>query len=241
MEDWQSVLTEEEKKAALAVQTHPKFLPDEEIQKQVAALSQHKKIQAAQASMAALTSGMTPDEKAKYKRKRDRKTGRQRQKALRKNLAPIFKASLAGTGGSAQKRLLELCPSVVGKGQKTGSKTAKKKKAAKKAARKKKKAASAAKTQHKFMKQQAARAKQAKWQRMNPEAASLLGNPDGPLKGKRVRLIDPGLTEFLRNSPAQVLSHFTVTDTVTIRNHGGSVSTYPSSSVYLLTGREKAP
>ena len=130
----------------------------------------------------------------------------------------------------------------VGKGKKTGCKTdKKKKKAAKKAARKKKKAASAARKLHKFMKQQAARAKQAKWQRLNPEAASLLGNPDGPLKGKRVRLIDPGLTEFLRNSPAQVLSHFTVTDTVTIRNHGGSVSTYPSSSVYLLTGRETAP
>jgi hypothetical protein len=33
--DWQSALTEEEKKAAQVVQTHPCFLPDEELTKQV--------------------------------------------------------------------------------------------------------------------------------------------------------------------------------------------------------------
>ena len=144
---------------------------------------------------------MTPDEKEKYQRSRDRKTGRQRQKALRKNLAPVFKASLAATGGSAQKRLLELCPSVVGKGQKTGNKTAnKKKKAAKKAAMKK--TASAAKKQHKFMKQQAARAKQAKWQRLNPEAASLLGNPDGPHEGEESQTHRPRTDIFPQEQPS---------------------------------------
>ena len=76
---------------------------------------------------------------------------------------------------------------------------------------------------------------------MNPEAASLLGNLDGPLKGKRVRLIGPGLPDFSRSSPTTVTSHFTVTDTVTIRNHGGSVSTCSATHLYLITGREKPP
>ena len=93
----------------------------------------------------------------------------------------------------------------------------------------------------KLMKKTAALAKQAKWQRLNPEAVSLLGNPDGPMKGKQVRLIGPGLSEFQRNSPATVLSHFTVTDTVTVKNHGGSVNTYPASHLYILTGTEKLP
>ena len=83
--------------------------------------------------------------------------------------------------------------------------------------------------------------KMLKWQRLNPEAASMLGNPDGPMQGKQVRLIGPGLSEFQRNSPATVLSHFTVTDTVTVKNHGGSVSTYPASHLYILTGTEKLP
>ena len=103
------------------------------------------------------------------------------------------------------------------------------------------KKASTGKQARKLMKKAAALAKQAKWQRLNPEAASLLGNPDGPMKGKTVRLIAPGLSEFHRNSAAQVLSHFTVTDTVTTRNHGGTVSTYPAAHLYILTGREKHP
>jgi hypothetical protein len=131
---------------------------------------------------------------------------------------------------------------VKGKGQQSRRQDSQEQeKAARKAAKNKKKTASAAKKQHKMFKKLADRAKQAKWQRLNPEAASLLGNPDGPMKGKTVRLIAPGLSEFHRNSAAQVLSHFTVTDTVTIRNHGGTVSTYPAAHLYILTGREKHP
>jgi hypothetical protein len=43
LEDMQSVLTDQEKQEAIAAQTHPKYVPDQEIQKQVEALSQHKK------------------------------------------------------------------------------------------------------------------------------------------------------------------------------------------------------
>jgi len=239
LEDMQSVLTEQEKQDARVVQTHPKYLPDSDLMKQVQALSQHQKILAAQAKMAARTAGMTPDQKAKHQRASDRGTNRKRQKALRRNLAPQFRASLAGS--SFQNRLASLTPTVVGKGQKkAGGKTAKnKKKAARKANKKKK--ASAAKKHHKLFKKLAARAKQAKWQRLNPEAASLLGNPDGPMKGKDVRLIAPGLSEFHRNSPARAISHFTCSNTVAVQNHGGTVSTYPASHLYILTGSEKLP
>ena len=239
LEDMEYVLTEQEKKEAIAVQAHPKFQPDSTIMEQVVALTQHQKIVAAQAKMAAQTAGMTPDQKAKHQRASDRGTNRKRQKALRRNLAPQFRASLAGS--SFQNRLASLTPTVVGKGQKkAGGKTAKnKKKAARKANKKKK--ASAAKKQHKMFKKLAARAKQAKWQRLNPEAASLLGNPDGPMKGKDVRLIAPGLSEFHRNSPARVISHFTGSNTVAVQNHGGTVSTCPASHLYILTGSEKLP
>ena len=147
------------------------------------------------------------------------------------------------TGSSFQNRLQQLTPTVEGKGQtKAGGKTAKnRKKAAKKAARKIKKTASTGKKAMKLMKKTAALAKQAKWQRLNPEAASLLGNPDGPMKGKTVRLIAPGLSEFHRNSPARVISHFTGSNTVTVQNHGGTVSTYPASHLYILTGSEELP
>ena len=76
---------------------------------------------------------------------------------------------------------------------------------------------------------------------MNPEAVSQLGKDDGPLKGKSVRRIGPGLPDHSRNSPATVLNHYPVTDTVTIRNHGGSVSTCSATELYLMTGREKPP
>ena len=190
--------------------------------------------------MAAQTVGMTAQEKAAFQRSRDKKTGRQRQKAVRKNLGPIFIASL--TGQSAQNRLQQLCPAVVGKGQKAGGKTAQNRKnVARKTAKNKKKKASATKKQHKMLKKLKKQHRMLKWQRLNPEAASMLGNPDGPMQGKQVRLIGPGLSEFQRNSPATVLSHFTVTDTVTVKNHGGSVNTYPASHLYILTGTEKLP
>ena len=61
------------------------------------------------------------------------------------------------------------------------------------------------------------------------------------MKGKTVRLIAPGLTDFHRNSPAQCISHFTGSNTVAVRNHGGTVSTYPASHLYILTGSEVLP
>ena len=123
LEDMQSVLTEQEKQDARVVQTHPKYLPDSTIMEQVVALTQHQKIVAAQAKMAAKTAGMTPDQKAKHQRSSEKATGRKRQKALRRNLGPQFRASLAGS--SFQNRLQQLTPTVVGKGQqKAGGKTA---------------------------------------------------------------------------------------------------------------------
>ena len=116
LEDMQSVLTEQEKKDARVVQTHPKYLPDSDLLLQMTALSQHQKIAAAQNKLAKQTAGMTPDQKAQYQRGRDRGAGRKRQKALRRNMAPQFRASLAGC--SFQKRLQQLIPTVVGKSQK---------------------------------------------------------------------------------------------------------------------------
>ena len=189
LEDWQpDHLNQEEKALAQAVQTHPALRPDDALAAQVAGLTMHQK------AKLALKQGQSI-----------KGPTRSRARLLRKNLAKTFQAALSEAGGSVSKRLSQIHPSVTGK---TGNSAKNQRRQAKKDKKKKSlKVLTAAKKAGKSLKKLAKRSKQLAWQKLSGEAASSLGNDSGPLKGKFVRLVAPGLLCVLRNSTAIVLSH----------------------------------
>ena len=228
LEDWEpDHLTEEEKALATKAQTHPSQRTQDDLQAQIAGLTQYQKALEAKSSA----------EKETAMRSKDKAGKKHRAKVLRKSLAAQFEAELASAGGSVQKRLAELHPTVVGKKGKAARKNTKKGLKKKEAGLKK--AQSAGRKARKWLKKKGKRS--AQWESLTEEAASQLGQDNGPLKGKSVRLVGTGLTDLLRNSPAKVTKHYKTQSLVTVTLISGSAISYPVKAVYELTGKEKLP
>ena len=77
------------------------------------------------------------------------------------------------------------------------------------------------------------------WGKLSVEASSSLGDEKGPLQGKTVRLVAPGLLDLLRNSTATVMSHYEVTGQVVVRLPAGTIRNFPAWTVCELTGKER--
>ena len=164
-------------------------------------------------------------------RKRKLPGGRVRQ--LRGELAAQFRTALSAAGG-VSKRLAELQPKTTGKAQ--PARVAKAQKHQQKralSAKLRKRLAFRARKNRKKEQSKTARASETL-----SEALVLLGQPGGPLEGQTVRLVDFGLPDLLRNSPAVVLQHHS-TGVCQVRCASGTERCWPDNRLYRVTGAEK--
>ena len=254
----QTHLSEQEQAVAKAAQTHPALRADAELAAQVAGLTQHQKAevareaaqQAKERQAAKLRAGPTENraDKAADQKTKDRaaykKTRKNRQQLLRTHLAEMFQKKLTeGTArGSVQERLAQLVVKVTGKGAKSAKQAKQARKDARRKEKKSKRVLTARKKAGKSVKiSQRKMAGRKKWQGLAFGQAPSLGSEDGPLKGKAVRLVAPGLSGLHRNSSATVVSHYQAGNTVIVRLASGTIRDFPESQVYLLTGKEKVP
>ena len=178
-----------------------------------------------------------------HSKKKQRKQTTKQQRELRSELAAKFRENLAKAGGSVGKRLSELLPKGKAKGkakakaQAGSSSKAVKKNTKKNLARKLGKISSGRKIWLKVKAKNRKAGKDLTAEELNRVA---LGQPGGSWEGKNVRVVAPGQTDLVRNSPAVVQSHYD-SGLVCVQLPSGSMRTFPQSDLYLLTGKEKVP
>ncbi len=215
-------LGQEDREAALLALVHPSRLADADLTAQVHQLGLYQKAKARQEAESA-------------KKQRDRRQSKQKGRHLRRNLAKKFRAALA-EAGSVQKRLRQLVPAA-GSAEKSAKSAKQQKKQTKKEALRKLRGRLA------FSKKRQAKKEARKTEKLLESlagGATFLGQTGGPLQGKRVRLVEQGLSGLLRNSPATVKEHYG-TGLCTVQTVSGAVRTFPQASLYLLTGSERVP
>ena len=225
--------------ASLLAVLHPRHRLQSDIQKQIEGLGWYQREQAKLAGKA----GATPKKLPRYLG--NNPSGAKRKKrvrALRADLAAKFSTNLKNAG-SAVKRLSDLIPKISKKKKGKNLSAAKKKRKNKQNSKRKLQGLS------KLAKSQACAIKNSKHAKKDLAAASsaeaaaevVLGSSGGPLEGKQVRLVAPGLSELLRNSAGTVDSHYLDTGLLAVATTSGSIRTFPEGDCWVLTGKEVLP